>query len=362
MLLAVPIFGWLVSNVHRTRIVPIIYLFFVSHLLVFWMLMAETAVTPLMAKAFFVWVSVFNLFVISLFWTVMATSWNSDQAKRLYGFVAAGGTIGALTGPLISQTFARIIGPNNLLLVAAGFLLLALAVAIRLMSAQKSNSEEADAKPPATIAAMIEGAARVWQNPFLYRIAMWVLLANLISTFFYFEQAQIVGAAIPDRTARVELFARIDFAVSILTILAQLFGTARVIQRFGLGLTTAALPIAAMLGFVALAIAPTLAVIVGIVIAERAVHFSFSSPGARVLWTVVEPEDKYKAQNFIDTVVYRGGDAASGWYFDALGKTLGMGTAGIAFLTLPLAAVWCWLCFDLEKRFEQHAADTKNKI
>jgi ATP:ADP antiporter, AAA family len=353
MLIAVPVFGWLVSSFERRRIVPIIYIFFIANLLVFWLVMSNGTASTVMAKTYFVWVSVFNLFVVSLFWSVMATYWSSGSAKRLYGIIAAGGTIGALTGPLITQTFARVIGPTNLLLVAAVFLGLALAVAValpRLFHADHQAAAEG-AKPAVTWQSVLQGARRVWDDPFLFRVAMWVLLANLISTFFYFEQARIVGAAITDRTARVELFARIDLAVSVLTIIAQIFGTARLIERFGLGMTVASLPASAMFAFVALAISPTLAVIVGIVVVERAIHFALSSPAARVLWTVVEPEDKYKSQNFIDTVVYRGGDAASGWFFDALGKTLGLGTAGIAAVTLPLAAVWCWLSFDLETRF-----------
>jgi AAA family ATP:ADP antiporter len=355
MLLAVPLFGWVVSRFEKRHVVPIVYLFFISHLLVFWMLMSRGAITPTMAKAFFVWVSVFNLFVISLFWSVMSSFWNSDQAKRLYGIVAAGGTVGALTGPLITQTFASILGPTNLLLVAAVFLILSLAIAValpRMFASNAAANDNADAKQAVTVSSMLRGARRVWDDPFLFRLAMWVLLANLISTFFYFEQARIVGDAITDRTARVELFARIDLSVSILTMLAQIFGTAKIIERFGLGVTTASLPLAAMLGFLALAIAPTLAVIVAIVVVERAIHFSFSSPAARVLWTIVDEDDKYKAQNFVDTVVYRGGDAASGWFFDALGKGLGMGTAGIAIVTLPLAAAWCLLSFDLANRFQ----------
>ncbi len=364
MLLAIPVFGWLVSRFDRRRIVPIVYLFFIVNLLLFWLVMSRAATGPYLAKAYFVWVSVFNLFVISLFWSVMATYWSSGSAKRLYGIIAAGGSIGALTGPLITQTFARIIGPTNLLLVAAIFLGLALAIAValpRLFHADHQAAPEGD-KPPVSWQSVLQGARRVWDDPFLFRIAMWVLLANLISTFFYFEQARIVGAAITDRTTRVELFARIDLAVSVLTIVLQIFGTARIIERFGLGMTVASLPATAMLSFVALAIAPTLAVIIGIVVLERAIHFSMSSPAARVLWTVVEPEDKYKSQNFIDTVVYRGGDAASGWFFDALGKGLGLGTAGIAAVTLPLAGIWCWLSFDLADRFNTRTKPAPEEI
>ncbi len=351
MLAAVPIFGWVVSRFPKRHVVPIVYLFFMTHLAIFWATLGGHP-SRFMAMSFFVWVSVFNLFVVSLFWSVMAASWHGEQAKRLYGVIAAGGTIGALTGPLIAQTFVQVIGPNNLLLVALLFLGLALAVAATLpaLSADAVDTRE----QAVTWSSILDGARRTWNHPYLFRIAFWILLANLISTYFYFEQARIVGAAVTERAARVQLFARMDLAVSALTIAAQIFGTAKVIERFGLGLTTASLPIAAMLGFVALAVAPTLAVIIAVVVIERALHFSFSSPGVKVLWTAADADDKYKAQNFVDTVVYRGGDAASGYYFDWLGKTLGLGAGGLATVTLPLAAIWCWLSFDLARRFENH--------
>jgi ATP:ADP antiporter, AAA family len=355
MLAAVPVFGWLVSTYPRRRIVPIVYAFFIVQLLAFWLFMphGHGDVSPTLAKGYFVWVSVFNLFVISLFWSVMATYWHADQAKRLYGVIAAGGTIGALTGPIITQVFARVLGPTTLLLVAACFLGLALFIALSMPKLFGQSDGVTDDKPPVTLQSVVDGAARVVKDPFLLRVALWVFLANLLSTFFYTEQLRIVGAAITDRTARVELFSRVDLFVSVLTIIVQILGTAKIIQRFGLGLAVAALPASALIAYIALALSPTLLVILAIVVAERAIHFSLSSPAAKVLWTSVEPDDKYKSQNFIDTVVYRGGDAASGWFFGALGKDgLHMGLAGIAAVSVPLAAVWCWLSFDLAKRFE----------
>ena len=176
----------------------------------------------------------------------------------------------------------------------------------------------------------------------------------MLSTFFYFEQANIVGAAIENRDQRVQFLARMDFAVSVLTILIQVFFTAQSDAQTGPRLRRRQLcPSTAMLGFIALAISPTLWVIVAIVVIERAVTFSLASPAAKVLYTTLEPDEKFKAQNFIDTVVYRGGDALSGVYFDALQKSLGFALTGVTLVSLPLAGVWLGLSFVLERMFRE---------
>ncbi|NOU05895.1 MAG: MFS transporter [Hyphomicrobiaceae bacterium] len=357
MLLAIPLFGWIVSTFERRRVVPTIYGFFILNLLGYWLFLRSGAQTPLIANSFFVWAAVFNLFVISLFWSVMSSTWTSDQAKRLYGFISAGGTIGALTGPAIAQALATTIGRSNMLLVAATFLILALAIALYLQTyIAPSEPATAQKHEPATIRSIFAGALRVWESPYLFRVALWVFLANVISTFFYFEQANIVGAAIENRDLRVQFLARMDFAVSILTIIIQVFLTARIMDKFGLGFSAATLPFAAIIGFIALAISPTLWVIVAIIVIERAVTFSLASPAAKVLYTTLAPDDKYKAQNFIDTVVYRGGDALSGTYFDILMKKFGLGFAGVAVVTIPLAGVWLGLSFVLERMFKERQA------
>ena len=202
-------------------------------------------------------------------------------------------------------------------------------------------------KDPSKIADIVAGATNVWRSPYLFQIALVILLANLISTYFYFEQNRIVGASIADQDARVELFAGIDLSVSILTILAQLFLTGSLMNRLGIGLTAAALPLTVIIGLIAIAISPSLWVIIGVVVLERAVAFSFANPAFKVLYTVVDPDDKYKAQNFIDTVVYRGGDAASGWLFNDFAKKAALSMPAIALMTLPLAVWWLWLSLKL---------------
>ena len=353
MLAMVPVFGWVVSTFARQRVAPAIYGFFVLNLGVFWMLLSDQPGTGI-ASAFFVWVSVFNLFVVSLFWSVMSDLWTSSDAKRLYGFIAAGGSVGALLGPLITQSLVHTVGTANLLLVSAMFLGLAIVCIGGLRSLMGASRGDASELPAGR--GIIDGAKRVLQSPYLLQIAIWVLLANLISTFFYFEQARVVGLAIPDRVDRVQLFARMDLTVNVLAVAAQLLLTGNVMKRLGVGLSMAALPASAVLGLLALWVSPSLWVLVVIIVAERAIGFGITNPGARVLYTVVEPEDKYKAQNFIDTVVYRGGDAASGWIFNGLGKALGLSTPLVALVTVPFALLWLGLSFRLGRDQEALAA------
>ena len=353
MLAAVPVFGWVVARFPRRFVAPVVYLFFISNLVLFWLLLSAGPASALTASAFFVWVSVFNLFVVSLFWIVMADIWSSAEAKRFYGLIAAGGSAGAVLGPLITRNLVGTLGPANLLLVSAAFLALAIGAALALRSLISGAAKDPDAEAPTPGQGILAGAKRVLASPYLFQIALWVLIVNLISTFFYFEQARIVGATIPDRADRIRLFAGMDLAVNSLTILAQIFITGEVIRRLGLGLAVAALPISAVLGLIALAAAPVLPVLVAIIVVERAIGFAFSNPAARVLYTVVATEDKYKAQNFIDTVVFRGGDAASGWIFNSLAKSLGIATPVVAALTVPFALVWVALSFRLAREHEK---------
>lgn len=358
MLAAVPLFGWIVSTFARRRIVPVVYGFFILNLALFWIVLEAGVHGAIVAGTFFVWVSVFNLFVVSLFWSLMSELWRNDQAKRLYGFIAAGGTAGAFAGPLITQSLVRLIGPNNLLIVSGVFLTAAVIAALALRRLFFGASGAGD-EGPVGRRGLLEGALAVWRSPYLFQIALWILLGNYVGTFFYLEQARIVGEAGMDRTSRVELFARVDLAVSVLTILAQVFLAARIMQNFGVGISAALLPASAALGLVALAISPTLAVVVAVLAMERTVTFAIANPAMKVLYTLVDTEEKYKAQNFNDTVVFRGGDAASAWVLNGFRAT-GLGFGSIVAVTLPAALVWLWLSFSLGR---QHAkrADVESK-
>lgn len=363
MLALVPAFGWLVQTVPRRRVLPLIYGFLIANLIAFWAVFSASPDRPgaLAASLFFIWASVYNLFIVSLFWSLTSELYSNAQAKRLYGFIAAGGSAGALAGPAIARLLAAQISPNDLLLISAAFLGLALVAALdlrRAFSALPSHDESRDDAPAGT-SGIFAGAQRVLQSRYLLLIAVYVLLANLIGTYFYLEQIRIVGDVIPDRVARVEFFASRDLIVSSISIALQLFVTARLMQWLGLGITLTALPLAAAIGLTALSIAPTLYVVAAVMVAERAIAFALSNPALKVLYTVVTPDEKYKAQNFIDTVVYRGGDAASGWVLNTGAKALGLAGATIALITMPVAILWICVAYALGR---QHAERTAASV
>lgn len=357
MLAAVPVFGWIVTHVPRGWIVPLVYGFVVSNLLIFWFLFDAAKESDFLAGAFFVWVKVYIMFVVSLFWSFMSDIWETTQAKRLYGFVSVGGTLGALTGPLIVQFLLARIGVANLLLVSAVFLTLALAASLTLRSLI-DPAKKAALKAPAKREdkpSVFAGAINVWKSPYLFRIAIWLLIANVIGMIFYIEQARIIGANVAEGPARVLLFSRMETATSILTILLEVFVTGKLMQRFGTGTTIAIVPAFTVLALIALAISPGLAVIVVAMVASRAMGYGLSGPAMRVLYTVVNPQDKYRAQNFNDTLVQRGGNAAAGWIFRGLGQMAGAAGPIIAAASVPFALYWVWLSLDLGKRQEKTA-------
>jgi AAA family ATP:ADP antiporter len=358
MLAAVPVFGWVVSRFPRRRIVPVMYGFFIANLAMFWMAFQAGIHGAVVAGTFFVWVSVFNLFVVSLFWSLMSDLWRHDQAKRLYGFIAAGGSAGAFAGPLITQGLVRLVGPNNLLIVSGLLLGVSIAAALMLRRLFAGVAAGQGEEEPVGQRGLLDGALAVWRSPYLFKIALWILIGNFVGTFFYLEQARIVGETLTDRTARVELFARVDLAVSVLTILVQVFLAARIMQTFGVGISAAALPASATLGLIALAISPTLAVVVTVLAMERTITFALASPAIKVLYTLVQPEEKYKAQNFTDTVVFRGGDAASAWVLNGF-RVLGLGFGSIVAVTLPAALAWLGLSLALGRQHAQRAAQAQ---
>jgi ATP:ADP antiporter, AAA family len=367
MLAAVPVFGWIVTHVPRGWIVPLVYGFVVSNLIIFWFLFDRAEGNSYLAGAFFIWVKVYIMFVVSLFWSFMSDIWQTAQAKRLYGFVSVGGTLGALCGPLIVQALLSRIGVDNLLLVSAFFLTLALAASMSLRALTDPDTRAA-LKAPAEREekqSIFAGAINVFKSPYLFRIAIWLLIANVLGVIFYVEQGRIIGEAIKTDTERVLLFSRMETATSILTIIFEVFVTGKLMQRFGTGRALAIAPVFTVLALIGLALAPALTTIVVIMVVSRAMGYGLSGPAHRVLFTVVDPADKYRAQNFIDTVVQRGGNAAAGQMFRALGAFTGAAGPVLAVLAVPFAAYWAWLSLDLGRRQEAKVSlgvlDVKSK-
>lgn len=343
MLAAVPLFGWVSSRFPRRTLLPMIYLFFAVNLLLFFALMKSGLAPAITAQAFFIWVSVFNLLVVSVFWSFMADLFRNEQARRLYGFIAAGGSAGALAGPLISATLAPAIGPADLLPVSAALLCASVGCILRLgawssrhPSERRSPAENVD-EPLG--GGLFSGITLVLQSPYLIGICIYVMLGTLLGTFLYFQQANIVAIEISSPEHRTALFARIDLVVNALALFCQLFVVGRLVGRFGVAGTLIVLPIVGAIGFFAIGLFPTLAVLVVFQVIRRAGEYAIAKPAREILFTVLNREEKYKSKNVIDTVVFRGGDAASGWMFEGL-RMLGLGFSGIAFIAVPVALLW----------------------
>jgi AAA family ATP:ADP antiporter len=365
MLAAVPVFGAMVARLPRRRFIPLVYHFFVANIAIFWLLLTFDVAKVHVARVFFVWISVFNLFAVSVFWSFMADLFASEQGKRLFGFIAAGGSAGALLGPALTVGLAAPLGPVNLLIVAAMFLELAVLCAQRLESATPRAAgapAAASAEPtlgsppePAVLGGgWLAGIAMVLRSPYLAGIALWVSLLSLAGTFLYFQQANIVAAASDDPAVRTRIFAAIDLSIGLLTIIVQFFATGRLIARFGVGRAAAALPLVFGLGFLALAFAPMLFVVIAFQAIQRTANFAIANPAREVLFTVLEREEKYKAKNVIDIVVFRGADALSGWLFAAL-RGSGLELSTISLATVPVTGAWLALALALGRGQERRA-------
>jgi AAA family ATP:ADP antiporter len=338
MLAAVPLYGALVARLPRRVFIPLVYHFFVANLAVFWLLLALDVERLIVARVFFVWISVFVLFAVSVFWSFMADLYSSEQGKRLYGFIAAGGSAGALAGPALTIGLAPLIGATNLLILAALLLEIAVFCAMRLEAKNKNPS-----KTEAPVGGgAIDGIMMVLRSPYIAGITLWVALLSVAATFLYFEQAAIVAAASDDPAVRTRIFATVDLAVGLLTLLVQFFATGRLIARFGVGPALALVPLVFVAGFAVLAAAPVLAVVIAFQALQRTANFAISNPAREVLFTVLARDEKYKAKNVIDIVAVRGADAAGGWLFTAL-RSLGMELRSIPLAAIGLGAA----CFAL---------------
>ena len=350
MLAMVPLFGWLTSRYKRSTFLPSVYVFFITSLLLFYTLFSSDISVVWVARAFFIWVSVFNLFVVSVFWSFMADIFTNRQAQRLFGFIAAGGTAGALLGPAMTTMLVKPLGPENMLLLSAallGWAILCIRHLTACRNAQADHASDSGNSPERPLGgSLLAGIRLVLQSPYLLGIALLMLLFTTLATFLYFQQAQIIRDSFADPAERTAVFAAIDFAVNLLTVLIQLFLTGRLVRWLGLPWTLAMVPLLLGLGFMALALSPVLAVLVVVQVIRRAGNYAIMRPSREMLFVVLGREEKYKAKNFIDTTVYRGGDAVSAWIYTGL-RSLGLGLSAIAWLAVPLAGLWALLAYRL---------------
>ena len=354
LLVAQPLYGALVARVPRVRFIPLVYHFFVANLALFWLLLTAGVATVTVARVFFVWVSVFNLFAVAVFWSFMADLFNAEQAKRLFGFIGAGGTAGALLGPLFTIGLSVPLGPANLLIVAMVFLELAV-LCVHQLERSVNARKDAPSKDERLGGSAFAGLTEVFASPYLLGVAIWVSLMSFGATILYFAQANLVATAVHGAGAQTRIFASMDFAVSILTLITQIFATGRLLNRFGTGPNAAALPAVYVAGFAVLAAITSLAVIMVFQVAQRWMNFAIANPARQVFFTVMDREEKYKAKNVIDVVIYRGSDALYGWVFDSL-QALGLKLGAIALCALPVVGAWLVLSTALGRTQERRAA------
>ena len=378
-LLLHPVYAALVSRLPRRRFVPLTYRFFIVNLIAFFALfhLADAAQTVWVGRFFFIWLSVFNLFVVSVFWSFMTDLYRPTQSKRLFGVVAVGGTLGALLGSTITTGLVGVLGAVNLLLVSALFLEIAARACGALDRHETRLAEEARAEAaelghgepspdPSPHGADViggglgDGVRHVLRSPYLLGIAALMLMYTIAATFLYFQRIDIVSRVFEDDPAgRIRLFGGMDMATNVLTLGTQIFLTGRLLRWLGIGFGLAFLPVICLIGFGALGAAPVLAVVVVFEVLRRAGNFALSRPAREVLYTVMSRTDKYKAKNFNDTFVYRLGDQVGSWSYTAM-AWLGLGLSGLAFTMVPLSLAWLLLAMWLgrEYRIRQRRQDS----
>jgi AAA family ATP:ADP antiporter len=354
-------FAWLVKRMPRARFVPLTYRFFALNILGFAaaLYLAPPEWDVWIGRVFFIWLSIFNLFVVSIFWATIVDVFSNEQGRRLFGFIAAGATLGAIAGSATTAGLAKNVPTWGLmlcavvLLEAAVFSMRGLARLARQLHEVPGSDAGGEARDSAIGGSIWSGITRTLASPYLLNISLFLLLFSITSTFLYFEQAGIAKRSFPDRASQTAFFASVDLAVNVLTLGIQLFLTGRIVGRIGVGATLAILPAFSILGFAALAWAPTIGVIVAFQVLRRAGNFAIARPIREVLFTVVPREDRYKAKSFIDTVVYRLGDQAGAWSFTGIGA-LGLGTASVSVVAMPLSIAWfvnsLWLGWAQERR------------
>jgi len=358
MLAATPLFGWLSARYTRDRLLLTVYTFFITNLVAFYALMTSHVSPEWVARGFFIWLSVFNLFVVSVFWSFMDDIFTPEQGARLFGVIAAGGSSGAIVGPLLTTGLTSVFPVPVLMLASTAFLLLCLGCIFRLDRWSRQRSEHHQPHPGDPLrGSFLAGIRLTVSSPYLLGICGYLALLTMTATFLYFEQTRLVAEYLDQPEDRTRLFSSLDLVTNLLTWLTQLFITKGVISRFGLVAGLLFLPVVSVVGFIGIALWPTLMVYVVFSILRRVGEYALSKPSREVLFTIVSREEKYKAKNFIDTAVSRGGDASTAWLVTGV-KALGATTAHIAWALVPLMLAWVWLARMLARQHKGRTSST----
>lgn len=348
----IPTFGFIVARLRRSIFLPAMYGFVAFVLVLTAFALRGEAIDPVAGKFFYVFISVVNLFLLSIFWSFLLELFDSAQSKRLFGVIAAGGSAGALTGPLVSDISVGAIGNNGVLIVGAACFVAAIVCQRVLLGIWRQRTESPAEQDRPLGGNIFAGVTLILKSPYILGIAMFVVFISAVNTLLYFEQLRLVEVNYPEITDRTRIFARFDWIVQTLTVLSQIFLTGRIAQRFGVIALVTAIPLIMVGGFLALAVTGTLGVLAVVVILRRAMEYAFVRPGREMLWSPLDRETKYKAKSTVDVPVYRGADALSAQLNKAL-EGMGWGPAALAMLGAGVAALWAMLGWWLGRRFEK---------
>jgi len=358
MLVLQPLYGWLTSRFPRAVFLPWVYGFFIANLLGFYVWFRLGADRTWIARTYFVWVSVFNLFVVAAFWSLMADLFTREQAGRVFGFIWAGASTGGLIGPFIAHELAVPLGAINLLPISAALLAVSLVLMIAVIRLQRTQAAAVRVGEPPQADAALGGSiwaafGQVVRSPYLLGIALFVLLMTWVSTFLYLEQQAFVAKAFATADERTRFFGGVDFWVQAASLLMQLLFFGRLFKWVGLRAMLVSVPVIMTAGYALVALAPGFMVLVVVYAVRRVGDYALTRPCRDALFTVVSREEKYKAKSLIDTFVYRGGDALSGSLYKELTGSFGAGPAAIGWLGAAISALWSVLALALGKAQEQ---------
>ena len=360
----VALYGAAVSKFRFRLLVPTMYGIFALSFVIFYFLGSISEDRILIDKAFYVWVSVFSLFHISIFWSFMSELFTKQQSGRLFGIIAAGASIGGLIGPSITAFFSVSLGIDNLMLIGSMMLLIPIPVIFYLQSLKTTdlNNGTADLNQSNQVIGgnPIAGFKMLFSNPYLISIALFIFLYTGISSFIYFELKNLLSDL--SRSERSVIWAQMDLAVNVLSISMGLFVTGRIVSGFGMPVTIALVPVMVCIGLLVLAISPLLGVVMILQIIRRAGNYGVTRPAREMLFTLVDRETRFKAKPVIDIVAYRGSDMLMAWLFTGLTQGLGLGLAAVAAIGAGIAALWSLVGVYLGRWFERDNSDHDSTI
>jgi len=362
--IAVSLYGEIISRIKFNYVVPGVYVFFSISFFAFNFLSLILIDPDIINKIFYVWLSVFSLFHVSVFWSFISNIFSKEQAPRLFGFIASGASIGAILGPSVPILFANQVGTMNLLIIAGIILLIPVPLISWLEKIQfselKNHKVNLDETKNTIKKDFLSGFSSLIKNPYLISISLFILFYVVMNTFIYFELRKLLIDF--DRDARTQIWASIDLIVNVLAIVTAIFLTGRITTRFGMPTTLALIPVLMVLGWLVVAISPILLFLIGLQIIRRAGNYAITKPGREMLFTLVDNEARYKVKPVIDIVVYRGGDMLTAWFYTFLTATLGLGLSGVSIIAAAVASLWALTGLYLGKRYKiQRTVETQEE-